>query len=102
MNEFTDSNAERSSLREIKNVVIDTSIPRKERIRDYVAQIGNPYCYLDDGIVVEIGYTDTEISLQDRLLAYANSMDRTYRKIVVVCAISLTNAHFLMHNKNGQ
>lgn len=41
MNEFTDSNAERSSLREIKNVVIDTSIPRKERIRDYVAQIGN-------------------------------------------------------------
>ena len=69
MNEFADSNAERSSLREIKNVVIDTSIPRKERIQDYVAQIGNPYRYLDDGIVVEIGYTDTEISLQDRLLA---------------------------------
>ena len=81
MNEFTDSNAERSSLREIKNVVIDTSIPRKERIRDYVAQIGNPYRYLDDGIVVEIGYTDTEISLQDRLLAYGNSMDRTSGKL---------------------
>ena len=77
MNEFADSNAERSSLREIKNVVIDTSIPRKERIQDYVAQIGNPSRYLDDGIVVEIGYTDTEISLQDLLLAYANSMDRT-------------------------
>ena len=48
---------------------------------DYVAQIGNPYRYLDDGIVVEIGYTDTEISLQDRLLAYANSMDRTSGKL---------------------
>ena len=81
MTEFADSNAERSSLREIKNVVIDTSIPRKERIQDYVAQIGNPYRYLDDGIVVEIGYTDTEISLQDRLLAYANSMDRTSGKL---------------------
>jgi len=81
MNEFADSNAERSSLREIKNVVIDTSIPRKERIQDYVAQIGNPYRYLDDGIVVEIGYTDTEISLQDRLLVYANSMDRTSGKL---------------------
>ena len=76
MNEFTDSNAEHSSLREIKNVVIDTSIPRRERIRDYVAQIGNPYCYLDDGIVVEIGYTDTEISLQDRRLKKHQSPHR--------------------------
>ena len=59
MNEFTDSRAELSSLRDIKDVVVDTSVPRRERIRDYVAQIGNPYRYLDDGIVVEIGYTDT-------------------------------------------
>ena len=91
MDGLADSGRERSSLREIKNVVIDTSIPRKERIRDYVAQIGNPYCYLDDGIVVEIGYsrltiilsayTDTEVSLQDRLLAYANTMDRTSGKL---------------------
>ena len=42
MDGLADSGRERSSLREIKNVVIDTSIPRKERIRDYVAQIGNP------------------------------------------------------------
>lgn len=81
MNKLIDSASERSSLKEIKDVVIDTSIPRKERIRSYVAQIGNPYRYLDDGIVVEIGYTDTEISLQDRLLAYASSMDRTSGKL---------------------
>jgi len=31
--------------------------------------------------VVEIGYTDTEVSLQDRLLAYANTMDRTSGKL---------------------
>ena len=80
MNEFADSNAERSSLREIKNVVIDTSIPRKERIRDYVAQIGNPYCYLDDGIVVEIGYTDTEISLQDMRLLRKPTKQRKGKK----------------------
>lgn len=81
MNEFTDSRAELSSLRDIKDVVVDTSVPRRERIRDYVAQIGNPYRYLDDGIVVEIGYTDTDVSLQDRLAAYASSMDRTSGKL---------------------
>jgi hypothetical protein len=81
MNEFTDSRAELSSLRDIKDVVVDTSAPRRERIRDYVAQIGNPYRYLDDGIVVEIGYTDTDVSLQDRLAAYASSMDRASGKL---------------------
>ena len=81
MNEFTDSRAELSSLRDIKVVVVDTSVPRRERIRDYVAQIGNPYRYLDDGIVVEIGYTDTDVSLQDRLAAYASSMDRASGKL---------------------
>jgi hypothetical protein len=81
MNEFTDSRAELSSLRDIKDVVVDTSVPRRERIRDYVAQIGNPYRYLDDGIVVEIGYTDTDVSLQDRLAAYASSMDRASGKL---------------------
>lgn len=81
MNEFTDSRAELSSLRDIKDVVVDTSVPRRERIRDYVAQIRNPYRYLDDGIVVEIGYTDTDVSLQDRLAAYASSMDRASGKL---------------------
>lgn len=81
MNEFTDSRAELSSLRDIKDVVVDTSVPRRERIRDYVAQIGNPYRYLDDGIVVEIGYTDTDVSPQDRLAAYASSMDRASGKL---------------------
>ena len=81
MNEFTDSRAELSSLRDIKDVVVDTSVPRRERIRDYVAQIANPYRYLDDGIVVEIGYTDTDVSLQDRLAAYASSMDRASGKL---------------------
>ena len=81
MNEFTDSRAELSSLRDIKDVVVDTSVPRRERIRDYVSQIGNPYRYLDDGIVVEIGYTDTDVSLQDRLAAYASSMDRASGKL---------------------
>lgn len=76
MNDSFARTAERSSLKDIQDVVIDTSIPCKERIRNYIEQIGNPYCYLDDGIVVEIGYADTKVSLQDRLVSYANSMDR--------------------------
>lgn len=77
MSEYVKKNTERSSLRDINDVVIDTSIPCAERIRNYIEQIGNPYCYLDDGVVVEIGYADTQVSLQDRLVSYASNMNRS-------------------------
>lgn len=77
MDRFTAKNADRSMLKDIKDVVIDTSQPCNDRVRNYVEQIGNPYCYLDNGVVVEIGYADTQVSLHDRLLSYANNIDKS-------------------------
>ncbi len=68
---------DRAVLRDIKDVKIDTSVPCKERIKSFIEQIGNPYCYLDNGIVVEIGYADTSVSLHDRLLSYANNINQS-------------------------
>ncbi len=68
---------DREALRDIKDVKIDTSAPCKERIKSFIEQIGNPYCYLDNGIVVEIGYADTSVSLHDRLLSYANNINQS-------------------------
>lgn len=65
---------DRSTLRDIRGVKIDTTLPRQERVKSYVEQIGNPYCYLDGDIVVSIGYADTPISLQDRLKSYVCSL----------------------------
>lgn len=77
MNDTTTQKVERSSLKDIQDIRIDTSAPCKERVRSYIEQIGNPYCYLDHGIVVEIEFADTSVSLQDRLVSYANSVDRS-------------------------
>ena len=65
----------RDMLKDIRSVRIDPSKPPAERVKAFVDQIGNPYCYLDGGVVVEVGFADTDISLQDRLLAYASSID---------------------------
>ena len=76
MEKITAQNADRSLLKDINDVVIDTSQPCNDRVRNYVKQIGNPYCYLDNGVVVEIGYADTQVSLRDRLLSYASNIDK--------------------------
>lgn len=66
---------DRSKLKDINDIRIDTTLPCEERLESYVAQVGNPYCYLDNGVVVGIGYADTTVSLQDRLKAFACSLD---------------------------
>lgn len=65
---------DRSKLRDIRNVRIDTALPREERIKSFVDQIGDPYHYLDGDIVVSIGYADTQVSLQDRLKSYVSML----------------------------
>lgn len=77
MSDFEIKKAEFSTLKDIKDVVIDTSAPCKDRVKNYIRQIGDPYRYLDNGVVVEIGYADTQVSLQDRLVSYASNIDRT-------------------------
>ena len=63
-------------LKDISTVIIDTTKSCDERIRSYVEQIGNPYRYIDNGVIVEIEYADTNISLHDRLLSYATNIDK--------------------------
>ena len=48
---------DKSELVDIKDVVIRTDLPDRERILDYLEQIKNPYCYLDNGIVVKVRFT---------------------------------------------
>ncbi len=69
---------DRSQLIDIRNVVIDTTKSCKDRINGFIEQIGNPYCYLDDGVVVEIGYANTQVSLQERLVSYASSINQDF------------------------
>ena len=61
---------DRSTLRDIRDVHINTELPKKERILDFIRQIGNPYCYLCGDYVVKVGFADTDVSLEDRMLSY--------------------------------
>lgn len=49
-----------STLVDIDTVEIDKSLPKRERILDYIGQIKNPYCYIHNGIVVKISFAGKE------------------------------------------
>ena len=61
------------TLRDIRDVTVNTDLPKEERILDFIRQIGNPYCYRHGKYVVKISFTDTDVTLEQRMLAYLRS-----------------------------
>ena len=58
---------DRSTLMQRSSVRLDPSAPREERLRDFIQQIKNPYCYLDGKTVVKISFTNTATTIEDCL-----------------------------------
>lgn len=61
------------SLRDIRDVEVHVELPKAERVLDFIRQIGNPYCYRHGKYVVKVSFTDTDVTLEDRMLAYIRS-----------------------------
>ena len=62
-----------AGLRDIRDVKVNADLPKRERILDFIRQIGNPYCYRHGKYVVKVSFTDTDVTLEDRMLSYIRS-----------------------------
>lgn len=71
-NQAQNANVDLSSLKDIKDVVIDPKLSKEERIAQFVEQIGNPYCFRCNGCIVHVSFSDTDRTLEDCLMDYFN------------------------------
>lgn len=60
---------DRATLRDRSTVRIDPDAPTEERIRAWIEQLGNPYVYLDGGVVVKLSFADRGETIEDRINA---------------------------------
>ena len=58
---------DRDKLVDIRNVVIDTDLPEEERIKDYIIQIKNSYCFKCGKYVVISKFSENGLSLEECL-----------------------------------
>jgi hypothetical protein len=54
-------------LVDIRDVKIHPEQNKEERVRDFVRQIGNPYCYRVGKIAVKVSFSEGNMTLEDRL-----------------------------------
>lgn len=60
-------NVDRSALVQRSSVRLNPDAPREDRLRDFIRQIKNPYCYLDGKTVVKITFSNTDTTMEDCL-----------------------------------
>ena len=63
-----------SDLVDIRDVVIDKTLPQEERIKSYVEQIKNPYCFRVGDVKVRVSYANKDQSLNDSFVAMIASL----------------------------
>lgn len=54
----------------IEGLEIDTSLPKAERINQFVRDVRNPYRFKVDNIVVNVAFTENGGTLQEKLQQY--------------------------------
>jgi hypothetical protein len=57
-------------LRELTEVNLDGNTPIEERLESFLQQIENPYCFLVNGIPVQISFASHNKTLDDCLYSY--------------------------------
>ena len=70
MKEVDINTVDRESLVDIRKVQVDGNLSREQRFEDFLQQIKNPYCYRCGKVVVKISFSDTNVTLEDRLEHY--------------------------------
>lgn len=63
-----------ATLVDIRDVKIDKNLPQSERVRDFIRQIKNPYCFKCGKAIVKVSFSDTTATLEDRLEHYLKSL----------------------------
>lgn len=47
---------EQSELQELPQDAVGHGLPQEERLKNLLDKVGNPYCYLDNGIIVKLNF----------------------------------------------
>ncbi len=63
-------------LVDIRDVVINTDLPKEERILDFIQQIHNPYCFRCGKMVVKIGFSESakDVTLEEQFESYLRTL----------------------------
>lgn len=74
MNNIDIKTVDKTKLVDITTVKINPQDTPEKKMKDYIEQVRNPYCFLCNGYVVKLEFSDGNKSIEDCLINYINSL----------------------------
>jgi len=65
-----DMNQINPDLMELTEIQIDESLPKQERILDFIKKIRNPYCFKCNGVMIKLEFSNEGMSFEDGMVQY--------------------------------
>lgn len=59
-----------NTLKNIQEITIDSALPKEEKIKNFIEQIGNPYLFRVGEVVVKTSFHENTNTLQEILQGY--------------------------------
>ena len=54
------------TLVDVTTIIIDENLSKEERVKEYLRQVKNPYCFNVGDVVVKCSYSNDGVTLKDR------------------------------------
>ena len=54
------------TLVDVTTIIIDENLSKEERVKEYLRQVKNPYCFKAGDVVVKCSYSNDGVTLKDR------------------------------------
>ena len=74
MKSVSPKTVDRSTLVQRSSIRLDPAASQEVRLREFIKQIRNPYCYLDGETVVKISFAETDTTMKDCLERYLRGL----------------------------
>jgi len=65
----------RDALVDVRDISIDSTLPQDERIKAFVSQIKNPYCFKVGDVIVNVSYVGNGTTLNERFVDMLSMME---------------------------
>ena len=62
------------TLVDIREVKIDQSLPREQRMADFIRQVKNPYCFKVGKIAVSVGFATNGVTFEQQMGHYLQTL----------------------------
>ena len=63
------------TLVDIDEINVDKTLPRTERLQDFISKVKNPFCFIYNGMIVKTSFAETNENLEDKIVRLCLEMD---------------------------